>query len=80
VYCLAASKLEALQKTVAAVNDLEAIEKGYYDALSKAMRQAIEAGQKFGLNPVDLCRIKGIEPPKKNKLEEFLNKQKPKSA
>lgn len=77
VYCTCWAMLEKIAKKIADTEDLElAIAKGYINALNKTSRQMLEAGQKFGLNPIDVCRIKGIEPPRKNKLEQFLEKQK----
>ena len=49
-----------------------AITKGYVNALLKHEKMLKDYLQLFGLDPVDTSRIKGIEPPKKNKLEEFL--------
>jgi P27 family predicted phage terminase small subunit len=81
MYCMAWATIEEIYKKIEAMDNLElAIAKGYINALNKTSKQMHDAVQKFGLSPVDVCRIKGIEPPKKNKLEEFLNKQKPKSA
>ena len=77
IYCTASAEVEDLEIKIATVPDIELrIAKGYINARDKMWKQMRNYLQLFGLSPADQMRIKGIEKPKKSKLELFLTRNK----
>lgn len=75
MYCTTCALVEDIELKLATVTDIELqIAKGYINALDKMAKQMRSYLQLFGLSPADRMRIKGIEAPKKSKLELFLGK------
>lgn len=73
MYCTTSALVDDIEKKIAETESIElAIAKGYINALDKMGKQMRSYLQLFGLSPADRTRIRGIEAPKRNRLQEFL--------